>query len=121
MLCKSDCMCYNRGMEYLKEVKDSYKIVTVLDKDGDICYTHLSEDEINFVLLFRGTGTGRSRRFKDILIEWHSIIGQNIVGCLNEVESQEGMCTLVEFIQKRNYQIIFEPEDILLVNRHKAV
>lgn len=105
-------------MEYLEEAKRIYKIAPVVIFGDVECNTWLDEDETNFVLLFKGAG--ELKKFKDILIEWHTLLGQSILDCLNEVESSEGMCTLVEFITKRNYQIIFEPDDILLSNKYKA-
>lgn len=105
-------------MEYLEEVRRIYKIVPITIFNNVECDTYLDENDINFVLLFKGTG--KSMLFKDILIEWHTLFGQSILDILDEIESKEEMCTLVEFIVKRNYQIIFEPDDIMLVNKHKA-
>lgn len=104
--------------EVLKESKSSYRIVSVFDKHGDECITFLPDEDITFILLFRGTN--EPKKFKEILSEWHSFIGQTIIDTCNDVETED-MCTFVEFIIRRNHQIIFEPDDILLKDISEAI
>lgn len=96
----------------------TYRIKKVATSNGHLYEQPEGDEGVEFILTWKGTG--EKKRFMDILREYVElgISRANIIKSGKKPEAEH--LWLVEYIAKKNYQITFEPDDIMLRHRYRA-
>lgn len=110
-------------MSFIKTIDDridrycTYKLKKVMTSCG-LFECPVGDNRVNTILRFKGTG--EKRKFVDVLLEYTERNFKRIE-IIREGRKPEGRSYwLDEYIIQNNFQIIFEPDDIVLRHKHKA-
>lgn len=96
-----------------------YRLKKIRTPHGDLHECPEGDEDVEFILTWRGTG--EIKKFTDILEEHLKHNFEIIIAIKNKEETEKEHYWLVDYIVKKNYQIVFDPDDIVLRHPHKCI
>lgn len=100
--------------------KYKYRLKKVRTPHGDLYECPEGDEDVEFIMNWRGTG--EIKKFTEILEE-HLKLDFELLTAIREKKepAEKEYPWLVDYIVKKNYQIVFEKDDIMLRHPHKAL